>query len=572
MRRTAASLAIQKQLAETTLRSIGDAVLTTDQDGRITYLNPVAEELTGWQDGQARGHTATEVLRLRNTRHASLVDPISMCLKTGQVIGLTSGHVLCCPDGGEIPIEDSCAPIRDDEGAIVGTVLVFFDASDARRQNHLLAYHATRDELTGLVNRREFERRLEGLVHRARMGGEAHALAYIDLDQFKIINDTAGHLAGDYVLRQLTGVLRSRVRDADVLARIGGDEFGLLLEHCPLDRAAAVCEELRATTRALRLEWDQQTFETSLSIGVVAITGDTESVVEALSQADAACYLAKEKGRNRVHVYRSDDADMSRHHQELSGVNNIRQALRENRLELYTQPIQPLRPELPGRHELLLRVRSPDGAISVPGNFIAAAERFNLMADVDRWVIRTACIMLSRTPLRNQSGIFHINLSADSLADDRLPSFVLDQLRRQGISPSRICFEITETTALSDPGAALALMRTLRAEGVTFALDDFGSGFCSFSYLKTLPVDVLKLDGLLVQDVTDDPATQAIVASIVKVGQTLGTQVSAEFVEDDAMIAELRRLGADYVQGYAIGKPMPVAPHFRLVQGRGGSP
>lgn len=556
--RDAADLHVQKELAETTLHSIGDAVITTDARGRITYLNPVAEELTGWRSSEAQGHPSSAVLRLRNTRHASLVDPVAACLERGHAVGLTSGHVLARPDGREISIEDSCAPIHNEDGSIAGTVLVFYDTENTQHQNHLLAYHASRDALTGLINRREFERRLEELVERPKEAGEQHALAYMDLDQFKVVNDTAGHAAGDQLLRQLSFFLRERVRGSDVLARLGGDEFALLFYHCPLERAATVCNGLLQAIDSFRFPWAAREFDVGASVGLVPITEETSSAVAALSDSDNACFIAKEKGRNRIHIHSPDDEEVARRRSQMEWTTQIREALHEERLIPYVQSIQSLTPGLPNHEEVLVRLLDTNGELIPPMAFIPAAERFGYMPEIDRTVIRSTCALLAQAPYRNRATVFNVNLSGASLSDHELAGFIVAETGRHGVPPERLCFEITETAAINNLDTATALMQELKAHGFTFALDDFGSGLSSFGYLRRLPVDSVKIDGTFVQTVVRDPVNQAMVQSIIRISRIMGLTVTAEFVEDQETLELLRNMGIDHAQGFGVGYPRPL--------------
>lgn len=558
VRDSANALFLQKELAETTLDSIGDAVITTDGDGRIEYLNPVAEELTGWTTAEAKGSPSSTVLQIENTLHASLVDPIGTCLREGHVVGLTNGHVLIRRDGQRIGIEDSAAPIRARDASVVGCVVVFYDTDTSRQSDHLLSYHATRDALTGLINRREFDRRLQELLEDARAGGSHHILAYLDLDQFKVLNDTCGHAAGDRMLRQITFLLRKRIRDSDTLARLGGDEFALLLRNCSIDQATPVLEKLRRTLRDFRFTWEGKVFEVSVTIGAVPITRTSGSRSELLSHADAACYAAKAKGRNRVQIYHPNDVELSQQQSEMNWVREITDALRERRLELHCQPLLPMRADLPDRSEILVRLRTRDGRLISPMAFIPAAERYNLMPDIDRWVVRQACAALASRGIDHHNTILHLNLSGLSLSDSAMADFIRSQSEEFGIPPERLCFEITETAAIRSIDTALELIEPLVRLGYTFALDDFGTGLSSLTYLKNLPVQQIKIDGSFVRNLTADPIDRVMVESVGHIANVLGITTTAEFVEDEETLEALRAIGVDYAQGYAVGRPMPL--------------
>ena len=426
---------------------------------------------------------------------------------------------------------------------------------------HHMAYH---DALTGLVNRAEFERRLQHAMNAQKDGhGAHHALLYLDLDQFKIINDTCGHIAGDALLRALTIDLLQHVRDRDTLARLGGDEFGLLLENCPVDRAREIAERIRETIQSFRFSWKQHSFVIGASIGVVAIDPTCSSVEEALSAADMACYAAKDLGRNRVHLYRRDDAELNRRHNEMQWASRITQAIEENRLCLYQHSIVALNEHEPVYYrEFLVRMVDDEGGLILPNAFIPAAERYNLMQSVDRWVIERVfhclAIALDHGLVTDIEPLCFINLSGASLSDDGLTGFIHQLLKKYRLPPHMICFEITETTAITDFPAATEFVSTIKREGCRFALDDFGTGMSSFSYLKRLPVDFIKIDGSFVKNLRSDPMDYAIIQSIANIAHIGGMRTIAEFVEDEEVMALLRQIGVDFAQGYGIDRPAPV--------------
>ena len=560
VRETTNALFHEKELAEVTLHSIGDAVITTDAEARVEYLNPVAEEFTGWSNSEAIGRPLSEVVRLATGfSHEPHENPVERCLREKRVVGLAENTLLIRRDGKEYTIEDSAAPIHDVEGNIVGAVMVFYDVSDNHEPAHLLAHYAAHDALTGLANRREFERRLTKLLNRAKHKNEEHALCYIDLDQFKVVNDTCGHMVGDKLLRQLTYVLEQHVRDSDTLARLGGDEFGLLLKNCPLPRARQIAENIRRLVKEFRFVWEGKAFDGGCSIGLVPITADSISPAELLSEADAACYAAKEKGRNRVQVFEPGDIELARRSGEMRWVSRIKTALREGRMLLYVQDIQPLKDGRPLHREVLLRLRDEEGQIVPPMCFIPAAERYNLMPELDRWVIEHTLAWVSRYDTGQEGTVYNINLSGTSVSDSRLLlRFIDQQLARHPVPPRRICFEITETAAVQNLAQLAELIEVLKARGFSFALDDFGSGLSSFMYLKTLPVDFLKIDGGFVRDMLRDPIDLAMVQSINTIGHVMQIKTIAEFVEDDDTRAELCRLGVDFGQGYGIDRPRPL--------------
>lgn len=560
------SLFQSKERAEVTLQSIGDAVITTDAQGVVDYLNPVAEALTGWGIAEARGQPLDVVFPIFNEDTRTIVEnPVARCLREGVIIGLANHTVLITRDGREISIEDSAAPIRDRSGEIRGVVMVFHDVTQSREMAHKLSWQAAHDALTGLVNRREFENRLQHALAASHAEGQQHALLYIDLDQFKIVNDTCGHVAGDELLRQLAAQLQRQMRTSDTLARLGGDEFGILLEHCPLEQALRVAEGLRAATRDFRLVWENKTFEVSVSMGIVAITRESGTLPQVLSAADMACYVAKERGRNRVHVYQESDVDFARRHGEMLWVTRLNQALRDNHFVLYRQEIRPIAATGgDSLYEVLLRIRNEDGSLSLPGSFLPAAERYDLMCAIDRWVIQhlfaAQGLWLGKdAPMQGEAGktLVTINLSGASLNDETFLDFVRYAIAQHNIEPHAICFEITETVAITHFDRAIRLVTALREIGCRFALDDFGSGLSSFGYLKNLPMDFLKIDGGLVRHIIDNPIDSAMVEAINDIGHVMGLQTIAEYVENEPIRAKLAAIGVDYIQGFGIEMPQP---------------
>jgi len=556
-----------KERAEVTLHSIGDAVITTDDQGIVTYLNPVAETLTGWTAAEAAGHALPEVFNIVNESSRQPVEnPVVRCLREGIIVGLANHTVLLRRGGGEHAIEDSAAPIRARDGRITGVVMVFHDVTESRALAQQISWHAAHDTLTGLANRREFEERVRRAVNASRAEDSRHALLYVDLDQFKIVNDTCGHVAGDELLRQLSGLFQRHMRASDTLARLGGDEFGVLLEHCPPEQAVRIAEQLRDAARQFRFVWDKKTFEVSASIGVVPIHKDSGTLPQLLSAVDMACYVAKERGRNRYHVYQESDADFVRRHGEMLWVTRINQALREHHFVLYRQSIAAAHAPRPGSHyEVLLRIRNEDGTLSAPGSFLPAAERYDLMGAIDRWVITHLFVSQADTLGAADADpaeptMAAVNLSGASLNDDAFLDFVRDMLSRHRIDPGKICFEITETVAITHLDRAVSFINSLRAIGCRFALDDFGSGLSSFAYLKNLPVDFLKIDGSMVRNILDSAVDAAMVQAINEIGHVMGLKTIAEYVENEALRDRLIAMGVDYVQGFAIEIPRPFAP------------
>jgi diguanylate cyclase (GGDEF)-like protein/PAS domain S-box-containing protein len=549
----------EKERAQVTLQSIGDAVITTDAQGRIEYINPVGETLTAWSFAEARGQPLAAVLKLVDELTGEPIgNSLAGALGRGESGTAADHSVLITRAGAEVAIQESAAPICDRQGHIIGAVVVFHDVTRERRLKRALSWQASHDALTGLINRREFDNRLHAALLAAQREEGTYALLYIDLDQFKVINDTCGHQAGDRLLRDVTGLLQTRVRTSDTIARLGGDEFGVLLEGCTPEQAARIAEGVRQGIRDFRFVWGANTLSVGASIGIVQISAETENVASVMSAADIACYAAKDAGRNRIHVYGSDG--VSHHHREMHWVSRVTRAVEDQRLELFFQPIVSLgAPAARAFHELTVRLRDDSGELVLPSEFIPAAERYNVMSVIDRWVVGQAIALLTE---RWHRGValprLAVNLSGTSLNEQSFVDFMLHSVTEREIARA-LCFEITETAAVTSLANTRFLMRELKARGSSFALDDFGTGVSSFVYLKTLPVDFLKIDGQFVSHVTDDPVNRSMVEAISKVGRALGIATVAECVESQAVLEELKRIGVDFAQGFHLAQPLPVA-------------
>ncbi|HEX7080843.1 MAG TPA: EAL domain-containing protein [Gammaproteobacteria bacterium] len=552
----------EKERAQVTLQSIGDAVLTTDASGRIEYLNPVAEQLTGWERRDAQGKSVQEIIQLTDEETGAVVEPpVLRCLAEGRTVTLTSNVVLTHRLGGSIAIQDSAAPIQDRSGRVIGAVMVFHDVSRERQLHRKLSYYASHDSLTGFINRREFEERLSAAVRAVRQdGAPPFALLYMDLDQFKVVNDTWGHAAGDLLLRQLAEILKARVRSADVIARLGGDEFAVLLADCPVQRAVEIADALREAIAQFRFTWRDGSLQVGVSIGVVPVDASAESVGSVLSAADVACYVAKDLGRNRIHVY--EEGDAAERHQEMQWVARINRAREEERFELFYQPIVPIgdtRGAVP-MYELLLRMRNERGDLVPPTTFIPAAERYNLMPSLDRWVISQVMgSLVYREDDACEPYMLAVNLSGTTLSDGRFVDFLLDELHAENVPPGALCFEITETAAIANLGNVVSFMRALKERGCRFSLDDFGTGLSSLTYLKHLPVDYLKIDGQFIRNVTRDPADESMVEAIARMAKALRIQTVAERVEGRDVLKRLGEIGISFAQGFFIAVPQPVS-------------
>ncbi len=563
-RRTArieSDLIAEKLRAQLTLHAISDAIVTTDMLGRVTYLNKIAEDLTGWPNPEAERLPVRKVLDIflpgeeKALFDSFNADHILSNQPEQKIVArlVARNHI-------ESAIEYQISPIQDDSGQAIGCVIVLHDVTQSTELSRRLSWAASHDALTGLINRTEFEHRLEDLLGDARLALKEHALMYLDLDQFKVVNDTCGHQAGDELLRQLSAKLEGMVRATDTLARLGGDEFGILLAGCPLPRAEHIAESLREAVTTFRFVWQDKIFDIGVSIGLVPINTQSDNSASLLSTVDAACYAAKEQGRNRVHVFEPGDEELIRRQGEMSWAQRVSQAIKDNRLVLYFQKIMPISAAA-GDHvhfELLIRMLDENGKLVPPMAFIPAAERYNMMNMLDRWVVETVFRRLSaRAELGNM--VCAINLSGQSLGNEHMLDFILEQFGTTGVPPQHICFEITETAAIANLRSALRLVSTLRARGCRFSLDDFGSGMSSFGYLKQLKVDYLKIDGSFVRQIMTSATDRAMVESINNIGHVMGIQTIAECVEDDDMLNALRKIGIDYVQGYHIHYPEPIA-------------
>jgi diguanylate cyclase (GGDEF)-like protein len=464
--------------------------------------------------------------------------------------------------GQEISVQDSAAPIRDRSGRLIGVVMVFHDVSQERRLQRALSYQATHDALTGLINRREFEHRLNETLQAAKAQPDAtHVVMYLDLDQFKVVNDTCGHQAGDRLLKQITSVLQTRIRTSDTLARLGGDEFGVLLQECSLDMAQRIAEDLRQAIRDFRFVWQDQVMNVGVSIGLAEMSGTSETLSTIMSAADVACYSAKEAGRNRVQTYNEGRAP--ERHREMQWVSRIHQACEEERLVLFCQPIVPIRQGVPSlrQFELLIRMRDESGQLVQPNEFIPAAERFNLMPAIDRWVVRQACRQLAHRRVNDAIAAPYcltINVSTTTINDEHFLDYVIAEMASGEVSPGSLCFELTETTAMTSLAAATHFINELRKRGCKFSLDDFGSGLSSFMFLKNLPVDFIKLDGQFVHNVAQDAIDRSMVVAITQIATTMGISTIAERVDSQDVLEQLAEIGVQYAQGHYISSPQPV--------------
>jgi diguanylate cyclase (GGDEF)-like protein/PAS domain S-box-containing protein len=543
------------------LSSLAEAIITTDAEGKIEYLNPAAEALTGvGQDAHGKG--LDEIVGLVDeTDRRLLSDPVRQALATGVPVNLSRRALLLArANGSERSIELSASPIRNPAGEITGTVVLLHDVTEMRGLARQMSYQATHDALTGLVNRHEYERRLAEAVESAHRGDGQHVLCYLDLDRFKVVNDTSGHLAGDSMLREVAKLLRDAVRDSDTVGRLGGDEFGMLLIGCPLEKARQIADDVCRAVGDYRYVWKDRIFNIGVSIGIVEISRECGSLEELLAAADSACYVAKKQGTGRVAVYSARDEALARHSGEIQWLQRLQSALKENRFQLYYQSIVSTDGDDHGpAMEVLVRLHDESGHDVPPSEFVRAAERYRLMGLVDRWVVQTALAALGRGAINipgNRS--IAINISGQTLGDVQFLEFVVECLDSTGVLPGQVCFEITENAVVANLDHARRFVGVLHGIGCQFALDDFGSGVGSFSNLKTLPMDYLKIDGSFMRNLAHDSVNQAMVTAMIKLARTLNFKVIAEQVEDEAALDTARRMGVDYVQGYAIGRPQPL--------------
>jgi diguanylate cyclase (GGDEF)-like protein/PAS domain S-box-containing protein len=555
------ALHAEKERAEVTLQAIGDAVISTCIDGRVQYLNPVAERMTGQALADALDRPIEDIYSIVDEETGSaLPNPLRQCLvEKGAVKGRPHTR-LVSRTGQTYSVEEMATPIHDRDGQVIGAVLVVRDNTAAREASRRLEYQASHDALTGLFNRRKFESRVDEAIREVATSGRTHALCYMDLDQFKVVNDTCGHGAGDRLLVELTTLLRRSIRRQDVLGRLGGDEFGLLLHDVDLDEAARIATTLRERVRDYRLVVDGHAFQVGASIGIVAIDASSGSLAEAFTAVDVACYVAKDKGRNEVYVSRSNDVEQARRQLEMHWSARIPPALKENRFILYHQKIVPLADDatLSPRCEILVRMIDSNGTLIPPGKLIPAAERFRQMADIDRWVIRHALDLIARRGDNPALQGFAINLSGQSLGLPEMLNYTRAEILASGVRPQLLTFEITETAVIQNVAQASLFMAELKAMGCQFALDDFGSGLSSFGYLKKLPVDYLKIDGSFVRNMLNDHHDRSIVVAIAQIARSLGMRCVAEFVGDQDTAQALKEIGVDYGQGFFLHEPEPL--------------
>jgi diguanylate cyclase (GGDEF)-like protein/PAS domain S-box-containing protein len=544
------------------LDALGEGVITTDLQGRIVYVNRAAGALVGRAAAEANGRTLFEVIELvEEGDRKALGDPVRQCLTTGgRVQGGRRGVVVAGDGDGERSIELSVSPLRDAAGELAGTVIALRDVTDLRGITRQMSYQASHDGLTGLVNRREFERRLQESLEEAHAGGSRHVLCYLDLDRFKAVNDECGHSAGDGMLREVAGLIKGAVRDSDTVGRLGGDEFGILLAGCPLEKARQIADDVVRSVGEFRFVWKDKIFAIGVSVGLVEISRESGSLEDLLGAADSACYVAKKRG-GHVHVYSARDEAAARGRGEIHWLQRLQSALRDGRFDLHAQPIVAVDADAargPGL-EVLLRLRDDDGGFVTPAEFMPAAERYRLMPYVDRWVVQDALAKFASGVLKPPPGrSLCINLSGQTLGDASFLEFVVECLDRTRVAPDQVCFEVTENSVITNIEHARRFIDVLHDMGCQFALDDFGRGLSSFANLKNLRLDYLKIDGYFIRNLASDSVNQAMVTAMIRMARSLNFQIVAEHVEDAAAAESARRMGVDFLQGYQTGRPQPL--------------
>lgn len=529
-------------------------VYITDLQGRIEYVNPKFCEISGYSEDELLGQMPDKF----NSDEASKNVYESLWRSVSAGVEWSGEFQSRRKDGSLYWASTSMSFVEDGNGAVTHYVAIQNDVTKEYELNEQLNYQASHDALTGLINRDEFERRMQRLLCEKSSPDSKHVFCFMDLDQFKIINDACGHYAGDQLLRQIADLLHKSVRRSDTLARIGGDEFALLMEHCSLTKAKDVVQSVLNSVKSFRFYWKGQSFQIGISVGLVALDPLSANLEEFMKQADAACYVAKRLGSNRVHVYCPDDEELARRYGEMHWLGRINKAFNEDLFKMYAQPIKAFAEDSTFVHfEMLLRMQDGHDEVISPDMFLPAAERYGLMPKIDTWVVKTVLSKLVTRPALIDSVEFvSINLSGASMANASVLSEIKSAIQQSGIAPHKLCFEITETAAISNMGAAVELVNSLKSLGCRFALDDFGTGLSSFSYLKTLPVDFLKIDGMFIRDITHDALNEAMVKSINEIAHVMQIKTVAEFVENAKTQDMLKVFGVDYGQGYYLGRPV----------------
>jgi len=554
------SLSRSKRQAQYTLESISEGVITTDNEGRIDYMNRAAESMTGANRDDAAGHKSGELFSLIDEAdRRPLGDPVERCLSMRRRVNMGRRALLLSRDGEhEHSIEITASPIKGPGNSISGTVVVFHDVSEIRGLTQQMSYQATHDALTGLINRREFERRLQEAMDSARAEEGQHILFYMDLDRFKAVNDSCGHLAGDNMLREVAVLIKDQVRDSDFVGRLGGDEFGTILIGCPIDKARQIATDICNAVAAYRFVWKDKIFNIGISVGLVEISHASGALQDILSAADSACYVAKQRGRGQVHVYSARDEAIARERGDIQWLRQLQEALHESKFQLARQPIIATGSgeESGPAVEVLIRMPDEHGRHSNSADFLRSAERYQLMPQIDRWVVNATLGAINSGEIKLASHrSCAINISGQTLGDEGFLEFVVEALDHSGVSPASICFEVTESAISTNVQHAQRFIEVLHGIGCEFALDDFGSGLGSFSSLKHLPVDYLKIDGTYTRNLSSDQVNQEMVTAMIKLARTMQFRVVAEQVEEQEDFDWLRDVGVDFVQGNFVDPP-----------------
>jgi len=549
----------EKEQALVTLGSIGDAVITTDRTGTIHIMNSEAEKLTGWSQKEAENKPLLSIMKLVDSKsNRALQNPVVEAIRTKESIVSSSNCALLDRFKNKSEIEYNASVINDQNNQTYGGVIVFRDVTENRALEKQLTHQASHDELTGLVNRREFEIRLSQAIHNAKAEHTQYSLLYLDLDQFKVINDMGGHNAGDELLKQLSKAVKNILRESDTLARLGGDEFGILLDGCPLSKALDIAETIRLTISEFQFYWQGQVFTVGVSIGVIMITDDSGRMNEVMSAVDTACYTAKDLGRNRIQVYQHGDQELTKRKNEMYWKQRISEAIKDDSFELFAQEIFPRnkKKQTPRLLEILIRLIDTDGNLITPHAFLPAAERYALTVDIDKWVINKTLHKIAELSLDKQEYNISINLSGQSLNANHMLSSIINNFEATGVNPEMICFEITESMAIANLASARKFISILKGMGCKFALDDFGKGLSSFTYLKHIPIDIIKIDGSFVRDIVEDPINMSFVEAIIKIAHVMGLETVAEYVENEAIFYAIQDTKIDFIQGNYASRPV----------------
>ena len=555
------SLSRSKRQAQYTLESISEGVVTTDDEGRIDYMNRAAESMTGSNREDASGKTIGDLFMLVDEAdRRPLGDPVERSLAMRRRVNMGRRALMVSLDGEhEHSIEITASPIRGPGNSISGTVVVFHDVSEIRGLTRQMSYQATHDALTGLVNRREFERRLQEAMDSAHAEEASHILCYMDLDRFKAVNDSCGHLAGDNMLRDVAALIKNQVRDSDFVGRLGGDEFGTLLVGCPLDKARQISADVCTAVADYRFVWKDKIFNIGISIGIVEINHASGNLQDMMSAADSACYVAKQRGRGQVHVYSARDEAIARERGDIQWLRKLQDALREGRFELAMQPIIATSggDDTGPAVEVLIRLPDERGRFANTAEFLRPAERYQLMPQIDRWVVNAtlSAINAGEIKLAGRRSCA-INISGQSLGDEGFLEFIVEALDHSGVPPTSVCFEVSEGAVTGNLQHAQRFIEVLHGIGCEFALDDFGSGLGAFSNLKSLPVDYLKIDGSYTRNLSTDQINQEMVSAMIKLARTMEFRVVAEQVEQQDDFDWLREIGVDFVQGNFVDPPV----------------